>query len=479
MSSAMSPQQASFQRPTLWRPNPGGQSLFWQCPFWEVLGDGNRGGGKTDVLIWDFTKGVGKGYGPAWRGILFRVTFPQLAEVEMRTRLWFPKVFRGAKYNKGSHEWTFADGEQLLLRYLGGMSDYWEYHGWQVPWIGFEELVNWRSSEAYESMLTCSRTMLPNMPRRVRSTTNSYGPGHSWVKRRFIDPAPAGYVHGERGSERCRVPMYVEENTPFLEANPYYLQTLDTISDENKRKSWRSGSWDIVSGAFFSSAWDPDIHVIPAFAIPDEWDINRSHDWGSAKPFCTLWYAESNGEEVMTATGMRSFPRGTLFVIAEDYGTAGNEEDGWDVGVRLDARGIARRVKIEEACHAWGDRVIPGPADDPVFDAGRHGYSMADEMADEDVYWEKPEKGPGSRITGWQHILSMLEASKQSPMEVPGIFIFNACRHLIRTLPTLLSDPKKPDDIDTTQEDHPADCLRLRVLAGTPAQGGFVPMRGF
>jgi hypothetical protein len=231
-------------------------------------------------------------------------------------------------------------------------------------------------------------------------------------------------------------------------------------------------------GTFFQDYWKPSVHVILPFLLPDTWLVNRAHDWGSARPYCTLWFAESNGESVQIGGMQRSFPPGTVFVIAEDYGTGGDQRQGWNVGLRLTARQIAQRIVREEALHNWGSRVLNGPGDDPLFDAGRHGYSMADEMAEEGVWWEKPQKGPGSRITGWQLICERLQASRQQPMEYPGLFVFNICRHLIRTLPLLQADKKKIEDIDTENEDHAADCLRLRILAGSPVQGGFVTMRG-
>lgn len=45
------------------------------------------------------------------------------------------------------------------------------------------------------------------------------------------------------------------------------------------------------------------------------------------------------------------------------------------------------------------------------------------------------------------------------------IFFMDNCVHLLRTLPTLPSDPLKPDDINTDAEDHAADALRYGCMA--------------
>ena len=56
----------------VWAPFPGAQKRFMTCPAWECLLHGNRGGGKTDVLLMDFAQGVGVGYGADYRGLLLR-----------------------------------------------------------------------------------------------------------------------------------------------------------------------------------------------------------------------------------------------------------------------------------------------------------------------------------------------------------------------------------------------------------------------
>ena len=52
-------------------------------------------------------------------------------------------------------------------------------------------------------------------------------------------------------------------------------------------------------------------------------------------------------------------------------------------------------------------------------------------------------------------------------MEEPGLFFFDTCRHLIRTLPTLPRDSKKPEDVDTQSEDHAFDAVRYRLLTAS------------
>ena len=86
----------------------------------------------------DFAQHVGQGYGAAWRGILFRESYPQLADVIARTKKWFAMIFPGARFNATQTKWIFPDGEEFLFRHMNNESDYWKYHVPRVPlaWLG-------------------------------------------------------------------------------------------------------------------------------------------------------------------------------------------------------------------------------------------------------------------------------------------------------------------------------------------------------
>lgn len=159
----------------VWAPHAGSQTLFLACPVFECLFEGTRGPGKTDGLLMSFAQYVGVGFGPAWRGILFRETYKQLADVVVKTKRWFRLFFPGARFleSNADYRWVFPNGEELLLRVGVKEDDYWDYHGHEYPWIGFEELTNWRSLAFYEMMHSCCRSSVPGMPRMVRATSPS------------------------------------------------------------------------------------------------------------------------------------------------------------------------------------------------------------------------------------------------------------------------------------------------------------------
>lgn len=479
--------------PKVWAAHPGSQTLFLRCPRFEALYEGTRGPGKSDALLMDFAQHVGQGFGRYWRGILFRQTYPQLGEVVEKSIRWFSQIFPTAEYNKSTHTWQFEDGEQLIFRHMSDPADYWNYHGHEYPWIGWEEITTWPDDRCYVSMFSCCRSSRKGMPRKYRANANPWGVGHHWVKSRFIDPAKSGQsiypcsgpgcswagtkkeanpsdggfwscprCKAQNNSARLRVSIRGSwgENKALNEADPDYITNLKSQTDEAKRKAWLEGDWSIAAGAYFGDLWSPDHHVCEPFEIPASWHVDRSFDWGHSAPFSVGWWAQSDGTEATMRDGSkRSWPRGTLFRISEWYGWNGRPNEGLKM---LDGEVARRIVEHDEALGLEG-RVKPGPADASIFDIV-NGKSTADEYSSNGVYFVPSDKSPGSRALGAQLIRKRLNAALQQPMEEPGLIVFDTCRHFIRTMPILPRDEKKPDDIDTDAEDHIADETRYRVL---------------
>lgn len=440
-----------------WAPQPGSQTLFLTCPVFEALLQGTRGGGKTDSLLMDFARDVGKGYGPEWRGVIFRREYKELADVVKKSKKWFKQIFPQARFKQGlaDYKWVFPDGEELLFRTGKNEDDYWDYHGHEYPWLGFEELTNWSSSQFYLAMHSVCRSSHPGIPKRIRATANPYGSGHNWVKTRFIDPAPNGkIIYGEDGRPRVSIRSVIWENKILLKNDPEYLKTLESV-DDIKRKAWLEGDWDIVAGGMFDDVFDSKRHVIQPFEIPKSWRIDRSFDWGSSKPFSVGWWAESDGTD---APNGKSYPRGTLFRIAEWYGWNGKPNEG----CRMLATEIARGILQRESEMKLTGRVRAGPADSSIFDT-QNGVCIADDMSRIGVRWERADKGPGSRKNGWEYLRKIIKASLVFPLEYPGFFVFDTCRHFVRTVPVLPRSEKDPDDVDSDAEDHVGDESRYRA----------------
>ena len=305
-------------------------------------------------------------------GVLFRREYKELADVVKKSKKWFPQIFPDARFLESQSEfkWRWKSGEELLFRTVKRASDYWNYHGHEHPWIGWEELTNWPDSGLYLDMMSICRSSDPRVPRKYRGTANPYGVGHNWVKARFIDPAPRGtIITDENGRDRVALHGTIFENKILLEADPDYLKNLQSITEPNKRKAWLFGDWDIVAGGAIDDVWRRSVHVIQPFKIPASWYVDKSFDWGSSKPFSVGFWAESDGTSVQLADGRKkTFPRGTIFRIGEWYGWSGQPNEG--CRMTDDAIGKGIRENEESLTKYHQDiRIHSGPADSSIFEA--------------------------------------------------------------------------------------------------------------
>jgi hypothetical protein len=466
---------ATTLRPTrrrtevVWAPQPGFQRALIACPVEDVFCGGARGPGKTDGLIGDWLSHADR-YAAAARGILFRRTYPKLEEIEYRVGELFPRL--GWQRNVAKRTWTAPNGARLLLRYLDVDADADNYHGHQYSWQGFDELPDWPNPQPVDKLFACLRSPY-GVPCVRRSTGNPGGPGHNWVKARYIDPSPPWVPFtGPDGIERVFIPGRLEDNAILLQQDPNYWKRIEASGPEWLVNAWRWGIWDIVAGGMFDDVWRRDVHVIQPFEIPRTWRVNRSFDWGSAKPFSVGWWAESDGTE---APNGKTYPRGTIFRVGEWYGWNGRPNEGNRMLAVEIAEGILEREEAmglsipdlhpptKPSYVIKGRKVEPGPADSSIYDADR-GVSIGDDMATAGVRWTKADKRPGSRQIGWERMRKMFKAALEDKPEEPGLYVFDTCVHFIRTVPTLPRDPRKIEDVDTDAEDHVADEARYRCM---------------
>ncbi len=301
---------------------------------------------------------------------------------------------------------------------------------------------------------------------------------HNEVKAMFIDSMQEGEYHRAGKDEGGMLRQFIQskmEDNPSINTEEYE-QKLSGLGDPALIKAMRDGDWDIVAGGMFDSVWEKKTHVIEQFKIPNSWYIDRSFDWGSSAPFSVGWWAESDGTEVQLSNGnFRTFPKGTLFRIAEWYGWQNKKPN---VGMGISDQKIAEGISnIEGMLLQKGGvlehhfRVNPGPADSSIFDVNNNDDSIHKTFESCGISFVKADKSPGSRIRGWSLTRSRLEASTEWPMENKGIFFFSTCVDgAIRTLPVAPRDDRKQEDIDTNYEDHALDEIRYRVLAGRPAE---------
>lgn len=455
----------------IWQPQPQ-QKKFMERPEFECLYGGAAGGGKSDALVAEALRQI---HIPHYKGLILRRTYPQLSELIDKSLLLYKRAVPGAAYNTTTHTWTFPTGAKIVFGSMNRKQDRINYQGKAYDFVGFDELTHFDNDE-YTYLYSRARPNGPGTRVYIRATTNPGGRGHGWVKERFITAAPpltpisqavtiktpdGGAIEVMR--KRIFVPATVFDNQKLLDNDPGYIATLGMMPEAEKR-ALLYGDWDSFSGQVFTEFRnDPEhyadrlhTHVIDPFEIPGHWPIYRSFDWGYAKPFSCGWYAVDNERRI--------------YRIRELYGCTGTPDTGvkWEVGQ------VAEAIReIEDSDIFLKGKHIHGIADPAIWqvDGKAKGKSIADIFAGYRIWFDK---GDHTRIPGKMQCHYRLRFDDRG---VPMFYVFNTCKHFIRTIPNLIYSETDPEDVDTTCEDHIYDEWRYMNMQHEIAAEELMPTR--
>ncbi|MBQ2396074.1 MAG: phage terminase large subunit [Bacteroidales bacterium] len=435
-------------------PNPNDkQRLFLADNHRHVAYGGARGGGKSwavrvkAILLCLKWKGI--------KILIVRKTYKELTNnhiVPLQQML--PTDV--ARYNKTEKVFTFVNGSTIWFGYCNNDSDLDQYQGAEYDVIFFDEATQLQESWIKKINLAVRQ---PNgLPKRTYYTCNPGGASHNYIKRLFIERR---YEEAEIPENYSFTQALVTDNKVLMEMSPEYKAELEALPPK-LREAWLYGNWDIFEGQFFEDFREmPDkdlcikagiskeeaiashrfVHVIEPFEIPDGWQIHRSFDFGYAKPFSCAWWAVNYD--------------GVAYRILELYGCTKTPNEGvkWTPDQMF-----AEMARIERE-HRWlkGKKII-GVADPSIWDASR-GESVADCAAKHGIYFSA---GDNERIAGWMQVHYRFAFDENG---FPMMYVFNNCKAFIRTMPLLQFSETKPEDLDTTGEDHVADEVRYFLMS--------------
>lgn len=464
-----------------WAPQPGPQEHFINLPdeVDEVLYGGARGGGKSDSALGDAL--ICSVTYPNTTCVFFRRTLKQLDGLIERSKQIYP--LHKAEYKESDKRWVFPNGSRVLFRYLDKDSDAEEYQGWSVQRVYFEELGNFPTPIPYFKMKGILRG--GECPKRLVATANPGGPGHQWVRQRFVTPAPLGYTpivssykHPTTGEEirstRVYIPSKVWDNPELLKVSPNYIANLYETGSKEVVDAWLYGNWDAILGAYFPE-FSTEKHVIKECELPPHWNRFIAGDWGSASPFAFYWIAVAS--EAWQHPSGKVIPKGALVIYREWYGICydQNGDPMPNKGVKLHAEVVGQGL----AARTVGDTNVSMGIIDPSAFAQDGGPSIAERIMtaargvpnSPPIVFRRadnkrtPKKGA---LGGWDALRSRLVGEKiaeDHDEPTPMIYFFDTCEHLIRTLPALQHDETNPEDLDTESEDHAADAVRYGCMS--------------
>jgi hypothetical protein len=241
------------------------QVRLLKCQVFEIFFGGARGGGKTDGVLGEFGAHASR-YGKDAIGLMVRRSRAELVETIERSREIYGPL--GWKLNE-TKMWRAPDGARLRFAYLERDADADMYQGHNYTRVYVEEIGNFPSPAPVMKLMATLRSGA-GVPVGLRATGNPGGPGHQWVRQRYIDPAPLGnriIRDPLTGLERVFIPSRVDNNQHIdVEA---YKQRLRSSGSKELVRAWLDGDWSVTMGAFFD-CWEAKRHVVAPFAIPED-----------------------------------------------------------------------------------------------------------------------------------------------------------------------------------------------------------------
>lgn len=392
---------------------------------------GARGGGKSwavraksIVMATSF---------PGIKQLIVRRTFDELKENHILPMLEI--LGRSVKYRDKDHEIIFSNGSRIVFGYCDAEGDVRRYQGREYDIVYLDEATHLTEMQ-FQAFKAINRGT-NSFPKRMYITCNPGGVGHAWVKRLFID---RDFRDNENPEDYVFIQAGVYDNKVLLETNPKYVEDLESLPYE-LREAWLHGKWDVMAGQYFSE-WDRQIHVCAPREIPELW----------------RWYVTMDyGLDMLAAYMIAVATDGTAYVVDEVY-------EGRD---RIDASGApGKGLIVSEAAERVkamvGDRPIElylAPPD--LWNARQEtGRSVADIFAEHGVYLTKASN---DRVDGWMAMHERMKVIEGEDGKLTArLRIFPKCVNLIRCIPLLQYDDRRPTDVAQTPHEitHGPDAIR-------------------
>jgi phage terminase large subunit len=418
--------------------------------------------------------------------LLLRRTFPEL---EQSLLLYFRRdvpreLYRS--FNEAKHVVTWWNDSTTRFGYCAREADVYQYQGAEFLFIGIDELTLFTLRQ-WQFLTSRNRCPIPGAFPSMAAATNPGNIGHAWVKALWIDRQPApGMEHPEEydAADYDFIAARVWDN-PIYAADENYLKTLRALPT-HLRRAFLDGDWTVFAGQYFDR-FDFSRHVVRPEAIPFQtwWPRWISIDWGFEHPAAAYWHG------AVPAGAMRGFARATEVPASPEAPASGNwgNESACRQGPtsstnteaakpivvsyrefvthRTPPRELAREI-IARSLEAGGglERIDAIYLSPDAFARRTDEASIAEQMGDVFVAagFPRPVPADDDRVGGWMLMYQMLDAGEW--------VIGENCAELLRTLPNLVRDPARVEDVEKMDGDDPADAARYGLKSRYGARRG-------
>ena len=425
------------------------QKEFHGSPAKYRLFGGAAGPGKSKALLMEAILQAHEHEGA--NTLLLRRTFPEL---EQSLLLYFRRdvpheLYRSFQDSK--HVVTWWNGSTTRFGYCQRENDVYQYQGAEFLFIGIDELTLFTLRQ-WQFLTSRNRCPVPGAFPCMAGATNPGNIGHAWVKSLWVDRQPAaGMEHPEEydPADYDFIPARVIDN-PIYAADENYLKTLRALPSHLKR-AFLEGDWDVFAGQYFNR-FDPEVHVARVETL--EWKPWSprwiSIDWGYEHPAAVYWHAAIPGIAGTNRPSISGFDAGPSqrVVTYREYVT--HRTPPRELAHEI----VGRSVTSDNGLGCERERIDVVYLSPDAFARRTDEASIADQMGDVFVAAGLPRPVPADndRVGGWMLMYQMLDAGEW--------LITENCVDLIRTLPNLVRDPARVEDIEKMDGDDPADAAR-------------------
>lgn len=374
--------------------------------------------------------------------LLLRRTFPELEQSLLHYfRRDVPRELYKS-FNESKHLVTWQNGSTTRFGYCQSESDVYQYQGAEFLFIGIDELTLFTLRQ-WQFLTSRNRCPIAGAFPNMAGATNPGNVGHAWVKALWIDKQPAPGMDSPATYDPADydfIPARVSDN-PIYAGDESYLKTLRALPSHLKR-AFLDGDWDVFAGQYFDN-FDHAQHIIRAEEIDWKpwWPRWISIDWGFEHPAAIYWHCAMPGEG-------SALHRVTSYREWVTHRTAPR-----DLAREIIRRSVHGRVPHPEPSLALEkiDAIYLSP---DAFARRIDEASIAEQMGDifASAGLPRPIPADDDRIGGWMLMYQMLAACEW--------LIADNCVELIRTLPNLVRDPARIEDIEKMDGDDPADAAR-------------------
>lgn len=284
---------------TLWKPHPGPQTRFLASASFEALYGGAAGGGKSQALVFGALAQLRT---PRYHALILRRTFPELQELIDLSLATFPQV--GGTWNEQKKRWTWPGGQVVEFGYCESYKDVLQYQGDAFQYVGWDELGQIAEERIWLYLKSRVRKTHPAQRLEMRASANPGGPGHYWLKARFVDCCPPdGSPVTIAGETRAFFPALLQDNPTLVANDPGYAERLKDLPELEYR--WLGlGDWSAGGGLAFPELGDLAPYLMkPRLFIPDYWTVWAGFDWGYNHPYaCCLFAGNEDGQVIWMDT---------------------------------------------------------------------------------------------------------------------------------------------------------------------------------